>query len=121
MSEAFYNDLAATAKDLIDEFGVDWTLKSSSRGTYDPVLNTKPTESITSTTVKVVRFEYSEKEVNNETIKMGDCKVILSAQTSNIDRQDTIVDPDGVTWSIVKVMDTKPGGSVIYHELQIRK
>ena len=115
---AFYEEMADTASDLIEEFGQAGALRRTvNSGTaYNPTLT--PTDHACTLVVS----EYKNFEIDGSRVLATDKKVLLS--TAALAIEPVLSDKlliGGVAHSIVRVMPVSPGGTVVLWELQVRR
>lgn len=115
-----YDKLQQTAKNLIEKFGTDWIYRYVEKGVYDPATNTTSTNVQTDTTVKAVRMEYKNHQLDGEVVKKGDIKLIVEAIDTLLINLDGKMIIDSEVWQIINIMKTKPATKVVYYELQLR-
>jgi len=117
-----YVKLQNTAQRLVGLFGTNWTHRHITKGTYNPGTNVRTTTSTTDTTVKAARLNYKKSQVIGEVIKQGDIKLIVEAKAFTT---PPTVDDEMIyaseTWQIVDIIESNPGGTSIYYEMQLRK
>jgi len=116
-----YNSLVATVKNLISHFGATITLTTVMQGAYDPTLGTI-SEVSTDYSVVGVTEEYNSREIDGDSIKIGDKKLMISSSgLSNLNSFDSItLLIDSVTWKVIRVNTIQPGDTIIFYQLQIR-
>lgn len=114
-----YADAAATALELITDFGASATLIKRAEGSYDPATGTNSVTE-TSYTVKAVLLNYRANETNTQgsLIQAKDRKVIMQATTVTPDVSDTFTF-NSVTYRVVEVKTLSPSGTNVLHELRV--
>lgn len=153
MATAFdYSGLATTAETLIDRFGRNVTF--TRKNYFGEAVSGKPWRgpSIGTSTfsVKAVVYDYDDRAINGDTVKLGDRRVLVSADAlaaagwgdgttwssmdypwgdaaSPWDTQES-AGPDlddtmldgGRNYKVVRALPIKPGGSTLVYELQVR-
>lgn len=127
MAAINYADLRDnTVEPLLADFGFDMTLQSSREPTIDPDTGaiTAVATVISTTVTGIFRF-FSQDELTREDVLSNDLQVLISAKDAN----DAGIVPDttmqlvakGVTYSVVRVTPTEPGGVAVLYRLQIRR
>lgn len=116
-----YSNIQATAQRLITKFGKDWAIRRNVKGTYNPSTNTRTTTSTENHTVKAVKTEYKNYQVDGEVIKRGDFKLLVEAKGLSItpSTDDEIVDGTDI-YQIINIKEIKPATITIYYEIQVR-
>ena len=113
-----YGNLKASASGLIKKFGQAATLqKMSASGTfYDPTQTSEDHE------IQLVQLAFSRFDQISGAVDVNDVRLMVSTEglTVDIDDSDKIV-LSGVTYNIVNVRKTNPGGTLLVYELQCRK
>lgn len=122
---ALYDTFQATATRLIDKFGQAATLKQSTIGAYDPATGTA-SETVTSSTGRVVVTDYDIRQVDGTLIQRGDKRILLSVITGVGAKDVSPVPGDkivvgNVTYTVVDASPLSPGGTVVMHEIQARR
>lgn len=117
-----YAGLENTALTQIDEFGRTVVFRSVDQGTFDASTNSRTGNSVTNTNVKAVITDYRERQINDETIRRGDKRVMIAgaALSSAPETNDIIVDGSEV-YRIINVETIQPGDTVLLYKLQVRK
>jgi hypothetical protein len=127
VADAFYTNLRDnTVKPLMDRFGFDMDLKSSRAPEIDPDTGEITTEAadVLTPVTGLFRF-YSQDEINGVDIQANDIQALISGKETS----DASLVPDtsmqliaqGVTYNVVRVTPTQPGGVSVLYRLQIRK
>lgn len=123
----FYADMAATAADLIAEFGQPVTLTRSVPGTYNTATATNGAPQVTTQSCLAVEDAYKAREIDGTLIRVGDKKLILSPQTSAgasvtaPQTGDTVTFADTSVWTVKAVEPLSPGGTALIYTLQLRQ
>ena len=112
---ADYDDLAATAEELIREYGREMTLRTetSSGDAWNPTISTSDA------TVVGVVTTFSKFEIANGLVEAQD-KRILFAGNVQVTNAKRIID-GGVEYSIVAIDEVKPGPVTVIYKAQVRK
>ena len=127
MADSFYVDLRDNTVDpLMDQFGFDMQLKSSREPTIDP--NTGAVTAAAADTLTTVtglfRF-YSQDEINGSDILANDLQALIGG--TEVSAAGIVPDSSmqliakGVTYNVVRVTPTWPGGVSVLYRLQVRK
>lgn len=126
MSE-FYDDMAATAAELIAEFGQPVTLTHSVPGAYDTETGTSAAATVTTQACLGVEEAYSARSIDGTLILAGDKKLMLSVETTAGTAvtapavEDTVTFADASVWTIKAVEPLSPGGTALLYTLQLRR
>lgn len=116
-----YTNLQKTAQRLIGSFGQDVTYTDSVKGTYDPVTNTLISQK-QEYVVKGVRMNYALSNIDGESVKQGDIRLLLEALDLPITpKPGDKISMSEETWEVISLLSTQPGDTVVYYELQLRK
>lgn len=118
---SFYDELAATAEELLAEFGAAATLSRSTPGAYDPATGTD-TPATTTTQCRAAVFDYATRLVDGTLVRQGDRQAFVSVLGLTFEPQpsDTML-WGGVTYTVVRVTQTAPSGQAVLYELQVRR
>ncbi len=118
MSE-FYEDLAETASELIEEFGTDLVLTHVVSGAYDPatgdVTNTETTH-----TGFGAAFDYESRDVDGTKIKVGDQRILIAVAGMAEPEADDRVAINGKTFTVVLSRTLAPAGVPVVFDVQAR-
>lgn len=126
---AFYDDMTATAGEMLVEFGQAITLTTpGSGGTFDPATDTTSGAAAPTTQQSSgIEEAYSAYSLAQGLVHAGDIKFLLSPLCTNgtpvvtpVADRDTLTKADGV-WAIKKVDPLEPAGTPILFELQLRR
>ena len=127
MTDVLDTDLRDNTVDpLMTEFGFDMTLESDREPTIDPDTGAiTAAATVVSTTVTGIFRFFSQDEINGEDVLSGDLQALIGAKEVN----DAGIVPDttmqlvakGITYSVVRVTPTQPGGIAVLYRLQIRR
>ncbi len=118
-----YDDIAETAKDLIEDFGGPITLRRIGETTPDPA---KPWEkkpgTIESFSLRGVKSNYRPQLVDGTRIKAFDQRLILPAEGLDLDPAETYeADIAGETWRVLDISRSQPGETILTYFLQLRR
>lgn len=120
-----YTDLAATAKELIEDFGRTITIRKLDTAPTDV---TKPWRgqgtAHTSITPIGVVLDYDAKDIDGEIIRARDKRAYIAATSAvvsgnDLSTFDEVVD-DSITYRIIKAERLKPGSTDLLYTLQLR-
>lgn len=119
MSDEFYNDMAATAAELLVEFGADASIVRSA-STYDPATGAAAQASTTHA-VRAVESNHGRSYVDGSLIEAG-------ARAYLIDPNGMSVEPragDSFVWGgapgpVTRAGRVAPGGVAVLFEVQVR-
>lgn len=114
----FYNEMAATALELLAKFGAPVTLQRVTIGAYDPATGSASNSTSNLTTTGIVR-SYASKQIDGERVKVGDKEVVLSNEQAPLLSDKILV--GSVPWSIVNIREVNPAGTVLVYFVQVRK
>lgn len=120
----FYAEMAATATEMIAEFGTTLILRSLADGeTYDPVTGeTVPGGDPIDTPFKGVKMNPTEEyalSMNQGTVQARDMLVLMEPTVRVPEMDDSIV-IDGEEWQVVNIRVEKPADVPLYFLVQVR-
>ncbi len=125
---AFYNDMTATALELLTDFGQPITLTAppNNQGGYDDAGNPLPESPGATCSGVGAKLNYSADtkpaamQGNNTAIVDGDCYLLFQASSGTpvIGMTTTL---SGVKWRVVAVTPLDPAGILVQYNLQIRR
>lgn len=116
-----YAELAATALELLTEFGGDVTRRSYTAGVYDPATGlTTPTTADTTRQGALFDFGAGKTLERGTLIQAGDKQMLLDA-TAAVSPQDHFIDAGGTEYVIVSIGEIKPASTVVIYDLHLRK
>lgn len=121
MSNEFYAEMAATAAEMLREFGVSVTVSRLTPGAYDPETGTNAAGTTQTWTPWGVMLEYSQREIDGTNIKAGDQRVYMST-TADLDPKpaDTVTIGTEV-WRVVTSRTLAPAGLKVLLDVQVRR
>jgi hypothetical protein len=120
-----YTDIAAVAKELIEDFGRTLTIRKIDTAPTD---SSKPWRgqgtSHTSITPIGVILDYEAKDIDGEIIRGRDRLAYIAATSTEVGSNDLstfdeVVD-ETITYRIIQVERLKPGGTVLLYTMQLR-
>ncbi|USN14405.1 hypothetical protein DONNERLITTCHEN_00040 [Janthinobacterium phage vB_JliS-Donnerlittchen] len=116
-----YAALKANVDELLAEFGQQCLLRrKQSPVTVDPVAGTVTGSGAQQFDVLGVVTDYSERVVDEQTIKRGDRLVYIQA-TERPAIGDTFVEASGKVWAVVDFDAVDPAGTALLYSLQVRR
>lgn len=123
MSNAFYNEMAAVAVELLAdaEFGATLSLTRTTPGVLNPVTGT-----ITGGSTASIPIHAAEIQINNTyaallggSIQMSDKLIIVDPQTPLL--MSDKVTLDGALYGMVKIVPYDPAGTPVAYMAQLRR
>ncbi|MGE8367003.1 hypothetical protein [Cupriavidus sp.] len=122
---AFYDDMAATADELLREYGKPLVLRQVATGTYDPATSTAPATQVdfpgTGTLFDFALQSAGQAFSGSTLIEVGDKQCYLSPVGVPLPTAgDLLVDGTDV-WQVKNVKAINPAGTPVLYELQLRK
>lgn len=116
---SFYDNLAATVRRLLTQFGTDATLTRVTTGAYDPATGVAAT---TSTTYagKAARFDYAQRDIDGTLVRDGDQRIYLDVQDMVMPQTGDTITMGGRTWSVVTARSIDPALTAVLYEVQAR-
>lgn len=113
----FYQDMAAVASELLQEFGQLIELTQYGNEVYLDGENT-----LTETRYRAwgAAFAYAIDEVDGERILNGDMRVLLERSQAVPEVGDTVA-VNGHDWRVVSVEAVSPAGFDVIYKLQVRR
>lgn len=125
MSNDFYSGLAATALDLLTEFGQPVTVLQQGPQSMNTATGiTAPTTTNSMSTYGAL-FDYIYRQYGNEVVKgaqiqSADKQLFMAATPSPPQVQDKVV-VGGNTWAIVNIKQINPAGTPVLYELWLKR
>lgn len=116
---AFYDDMAATATELIAEFGAPITLTKITPQ-YDAE-ESEVTESTSTYTGVAVRTEYKINDIDGTYIQQGDALLVIAPEGMEKPETGDEITYDGETWKVVNGSIVRPATTTVCFKAQIRK
>lgn len=114
---SFYSDMAATAKELITEYGLPVTLRFNN-GVYDPITGAK-TISNTDTATTGIFTKINQRLRDDFTILNSDRVLVLISDVAPTKNCKVIIGAEA--WQIVDFREVKPATTTIVYFVQVRK
>jgi len=117
-----YDDAAATADELLAEFGQTCVLGSVADGEYDPEQSTAGPVS-TAHEVTAALLAYPQKFVDGTLIRAGDKRALVSPLGLTVTPKpgDTLTDAAGAVHQVIDAKPLAPAGTVVLWTLQVRR
>lgn len=117
----FYSDMAATADELITEFGQSVTLKVSAGAAYDPETGSSAV-TYTDQVGHGCVIDFDKKLIDGTKVRIGDKLVLLSPIGVSEPKDGDQLVIGAETWQLVPpVTVTAPSGVAVLYEVQVRK
>jgi len=117
-SNAFYNEMATVARELLTEFGQAWTLTRTTGEDIDDVTGVVTPGSDTVYTPQGVLVEFNREEKAEGRIEHGDRKLILDDTIEPL--LDDVLTLEGESWTIVDIEKVKPAAVDLIYKVQVR-
>lgn len=115
----FYAEMAATASELLAEFGQDVTLVREWTGVYDPETGAAATCGMNSYGNGVV-LDYNQRDIDGTVIRQGDQRVYLSVDVGVTPQTGDSLLIGGKTWKVMASRTLAPAGTAVIHDCQVR-
>jgi hypothetical protein len=117
-----YDEIAATADELLAEFGQQCVLGSVTDGAYDPATGEAGT-TMTPQPVTAAIFAYPQRYIDGTLIRTGDKRALVSAVGLTVTPKpgDALTDGAGAAYQVIDAKEVAPAGSVVLWVLQVRK
>jgi hypothetical protein len=123
----FYDDMAATAQEMLGEFGQPATLTRHASG-YDPATSQTTAGDVSldvSATGAGVTLDYRAAEIDGTLVLAGDVRLYLSARAQGGVPMPAPIPGDtvsvaGKTWRVVRASALAPAGQAVLHDVQLR-
>jgi hypothetical protein len=116
---AFYDNMAATARRLLTQYGQACTLTRTTTGEYDPDTGTAPVTTETQS-VKCAVIDYPAALIDGSIIQVGDKKVIMESSATAPQAVDTLT-VGATVYQIISVKPLEPAGINVIYTLQVRR
>lgn len=120
----FYDEMAATALELITEFGQPITIRDVQPGEYDPVSGFETPGVEREQSAQGILLDFTGQEfATNTLLKSGDKKLKIAAK--GLEWMPNLLNTviiQGETWSLIPPLkEINPAGTPLLYELQVRK
>ena len=114
---SFYSEMAVLARQVLAEFGVAATLVKRAAGTLDPdtdIVDMTPVEHA----ITVAIMEQPEATLENSAVVHKQRKAFIAADglTVDVDAEDYVRLPDGLTYKVVNPGPLAPAGVVVVYD-----
>lgn len=121
MATVDYAEIAATATEMLTEYGVTATLTKPPRPDYNPA--TSDVEGGLSNDFEgpAVRDDYNVREIDGSRILRGDARIYLSVDGIPQPAPGDLLAFAGETFRVVDCTPIKPADVAVLYELQVRK
>jgi len=126
MADQFYIDKRdVTVHNQFVKRGFVMTLVSEAGESFDPDTGIKTVGTVTNTSVTGITRFFSQDEIDNINVFSNDLQALISAKetaAAGITPDTTMrLIAKGVTYNVVRVTPTQPGGIDVLYRLQIRR
>lgn len=115
-----YSSLNETVQAQVADKGRTVQIVYKTAGTYNPTLDALDNDSEETVEVKAIITNFSKRDVSASLVEQGDLQVMIAANVTKPKTND-IVSDNGEEFTIVNVVEIKPGGTPILYKLQVRK
>lgn len=117
---AFYDDMAATALELLQEFGTTVTLPRTTGGSTDPITGEVTAGTDASVTTTGLIKPYPDRMIDGTRILQGDRELVLSNEHQPLPTDHPTI--GGENWAIVGIKTVKPDGATpVVYFCQVRR
>ena len=116
----FYEEMSATAAELIAEFGQTITLERSAPGAYDASTGIVPVTT-TSLSGTGIDLDYTVREIDGTLVQRGDRKLLMSVKAGVVPAVSDVAIVGAVRFRVLAVKPLAPGGVTLTYELQCRQ
>ncbi|NYZ69112.1 hypothetical protein H0A36_24125 [Endozoicomonas sp. SM1973] len=118
---SFYESLAGTAVNLLQQFGTQTVLIRTTGEEFDPVTGrvTPGTTEQLKTNGVLTSFTKTTETALGGNIVAGDMLLVLSAEVEPLSTDKLLV--NGEPWTIVRILPVNPAGTPISYKVQVRK
>ena len=116
---SFYDDMAATALELLNEFGQSVTLSRITGASVNPVTGVIVSGTDTSVTTTGLIKPYPDSMVDDTRILDGDREFVLSNEQTPQPTDKIVIGSE--EWAIVNIKTINPAGTVVCFFVQVRR
>lgn len=117
---SFYTDMAATAAEMLREFGAEATLVHQGSSTYNPATGTN-TVSTTTDTITACEVKAERSYIDGTMIAEGLSVFLVSTEgLTTIPKAGDVLQWGGAPMKVEKVGTLAPAGVAVLHEVQAR-
>lgn len=117
---SFQSDMAATAHQLLTEFGADATLIKVVAGTYDPDTSST-TNTETNYAITMYEEDASGSDVDGTQVKAGDKLAMISTVGSTQPETNDRITYQGADWQVVDATRENVNGLACVYYVTMRK
>lgn len=117
---SFQSDMAATAHQLLTEFGVTAILIKVVAGSYDPAVGST-TNTETSYTITMYEEDASGTDVDGTQVKAGDKLAMISASGTVQPETNDRITYQGASWQVVSSTRENANGLAVIYYVTMRK
>jgi hypothetical protein len=108
----------------LPEFSGSFTLRTVTEGAYNPVTDSFASEASSSFAASGAMVDYSLADLKDGAILERDKRLIIDASTVSAEPQPgmvVIAGTSGGNYSIIRVREIAPGGTVLAYDCQVRQ
>lgn len=114
---SLYDDLAATALELLTELGQSITHRSYTTGTYDPATGIT-TPATTNATRTGALFDINTTTVRGQLVQVSDKRLLVDG-SAEINLRDRLI-VNSVEYIIVSLGEINPAGTRVLYDMHVR-
>lgn len=117
-----YDDIAAVADELLEEFGATCTLGVVTVGAYNTTTGSAASTS-TPTSITAALFDFPQRFIDGTTILVGDKRALISTAglATAPKAADTLTDSLGAVYRVINAKAIAPAGTPVLYIAQVRK
>lgn len=115
----FYAEMAATALELLREFGTSVTLKRTTGASTDPVTGVVTAGTADDQTTTGLLTPFPDRLIDGTRILASDRKLILSPEVRPLMTDKPVI--GGQQWSIVQIDTIEPTDTPVVYMVQVRR
>ena len=118
-----YADLAATAVELLADFGMAMTLTRPTDipATYDTATGVATPVGPATYTVTGIKLDYSVREIDRENVQAGDQRVYLSTDGAVLPKPGDTLTIGSTVFRVMRAGAVSPAGTDLLYDVQVRK
>lgn len=118
-----YADLAATAVELLADFGMAMTLSRPTDipATYDTSTGVATPASPATYTVTGIKLDYSVREIDRENVQAGDQRVYLSTDGAVPPKPGDTLTIGSDVFRVLRAGNLSPAGVDLLYDVQVRR
>lgn len=117
----FYADMAATAAEMLAEFGMAVTVTRTTPGARDPDTGTLAAGTTQTWVPRGVKLDYAAREIDGTLIQAGDQRVYMSAISGLKPKAGDTVTIGAEAWRVVVSRTLAPAGVAVLLDVQVRR